>query len=67
MKSRKNPKKYAIGGIIGGIAGLGQAIYGGIEANKAKKEIERMTMREGRSMNAQINYLLMGNPLVQNI
>lgn len=42
MKSRKNPKKYVIGGIIGAAAGLGQAIYGGVQANKAKKEIERL-------------------------
>ena len=54
MKSRKNPKKYAIGGIIGGIAGLGQAIYGGIEANKAKKEIERI-QKTAPDLNAPIS------------
>jgi hypothetical protein len=54
MKSRKNPKKYAIGGIIGGIAGLGQAIYGGIEANKAKKEMERI-QKTAPDLNAPIS------------
>ena len=54
MKSRKNPKKYAIGGIIGGIAGLGQAIYGGIQANKAKKEMERI-QKTAPDLNAPIS------------
>ena len=42
MKSRKNPKKYTIGGIIGAAAGIGQAIYGISQANKAKRELERI-------------------------
>jgi len=48
MKSRKNPKKYAIGGllatsaIIGGLAGLGQSIWGGVQANRARKDMERI-------------------------
>jgi gas vesicle protein len=54
MKSRKNPKKYVIGGIIGGIAGLGQAIYGGIQANKAKKEMERI-QKTAPDLNAPIS------------
>ena len=54
MKSRKNPKKYIVGGIIGGIAGLGQAIYGGIQANKAKKEMERI-QKTAPDLNAPIN------------
>jgi gas vesicle protein len=54
MKSRKNPKKYLVGGIIGGIAGLGQAIYGGIEANKAKKEMERI-QKTAPDLNAPIS------------
>ena len=54
MKSRKNPKKYIVGGIIGGIAGLGQAIYGGIQANKAKKEMERI-QKTAPDLNAPIS------------
>ena len=54
MKSRKNPKKYVIGGIIGGVAGLGQAIYGGIQANKAKKEMERI-QKTAPDLNAPIS------------
>ena len=54
MKSRKNPKKYIVGGIIGTIAGLGQAIYGGVQANKAKKEMERI-QKTAPDLNAPIN------------
>ena len=54
MKSRKNPKKYIVGGIIGGVAGLGQAIYGGIQANKAKKEMERI-QKTAPDLNAPIS------------
>lgn len=54
MKSRKNPKKYVIGGIIGVAAGLGQAIYGGVQANKAKKEIERL-QKTAPDLNAPIS------------
>jgi hypothetical protein len=54
MKSRKNPKKYIVGGIIGGIAGLGQAIYGGIQANKAKKEMEKI-QKTAPDLNAPIS------------
>ncbi len=54
MKSRKNPKKYIIGGIIGAAAGIGQAIYGGIQANKAKKEIERL-QKTAPDLNAPIS------------
>lgn len=54
MKSRKNPKKYIIGGIIGAAAGLGQAIYGGVQANKAKKEIERL-QKTAPDLNAPIS------------
>jgi len=54
MKSRKNPKKYAIGGIIGGIAGIGQAIYGISQANKAKKEFERI-QKTAPDLNAPIS------------
>lgn len=54
MKSRKNPKKYVIGGIIGAAAGLGQAIYGGIQANKAKKELERI-QKTAPDLNAPIS------------
>jgi len=54
MKSRKNPKKYIVGGISGTIAGLGQAIYGGIEANKAKKEMERI-QKSAPDLNATIS------------
>jgi len=48
MKSRKNPKKYVVGGllarsaIIGGLAGLGQSIWGGVQANRARKDMERI-------------------------
>ena len=54
MKSRKNPKKYIVGGIIGTIAGLGQAIYGGVQANKAKKEMERI-QKSAPDLNATIS------------
>ena len=54
MKSRKNPKKYIVGGIIGGVAGLGQTIYGGIQANKAKKEMERI-QKTAPDLNAPIS------------
>lgn len=54
MKSRKNPKKYIIGGIIGAAAGLGQTIYGGIQANKAKKEFERI-QKTAPDLNAPIS------------
>lgn len=54
MKSRKNPKKYVVGGIIGAAAGLGQAIYGGIQANKAKKEMERL-QKSAPDLNAPIS------------
>lgn len=54
MKSRKNPKKYIIGGIIGAVAGIGQTIYGGVQANKAKKEIERL-QKEAPDLNAPIS------------
>ena len=50
MRLKKNKtapiKKYAIGGLIGGVAqaglGVGQAIYGGIQARKAGREMERL-------------------------
>jgi hypothetical protein len=43
MESRKKPKKYVVGGIIAaGVAGLGQAIYGGVQAAKAGKELKRL-------------------------
>lgn len=43
MESRKKPKKYVVGGIIAaGAAGLGQAIYGGVQAAKAGKELKRL-------------------------
>jgi hypothetical protein len=43
MESRKKPKKYVVGGIIAaGAAGLGQAIYGGIQTAKAGKELKRL-------------------------
>lgn len=43
MESRKKPKKYGVGGIIAaGAAGLGQAIYGGVQAAKAGKELKRL-------------------------
>ena len=50
MRLKKNKtapiKKYAIGGLIGGVAqaglGVGQAIYGGIQARKAGKEMDRL-------------------------
>ena len=59
MKSRKNPKKYAVGGaligpIIGTLAGAGQAIYGGVQARKTKKEIERL-QKEAPDLNATIS------------
>lgn len=59
MKSRKNPKKYAVGGslvgsVIGTLAGAGQAIYGGVQAKKAKKEIERL-QKEAPDLNAPIS------------
>lgn len=59
MKSRKNPKKYAVGGaligpIIGTLAGAGQAIYGGVQARKTKKEIERL-QKEAPDLNAPIS------------
>jgi hypothetical protein len=54
MKSRKNPKKYIVGGIIGGVAGLGQTIYGGIQANKAKKEMEKI-QKTAPDLNAPIS------------
>ena len=50
MRLKKNKtapiKKYAIGGLIGGVAqaglGVGQAIYGGIQARKAGREMDRL-------------------------
>ena len=54
MKSRKNPKKYIIGGIIGAAAGIGQTIYGISQANKAKKEIERL-QKTAPDLNAPIS------------
>lgn len=59
MKSRKNPKKYAVGGaligpIIGTLAGAGQAIYGAVQAKKTKKEIERL-QKEAPDLNAPIS------------
>jgi hypothetical protein len=43
MESRKKTKKYGVGGIIAaGAAGLGQAIYGGVQAAKAGKELKRL-------------------------
>ena len=43
MESRKKTKKYVVGGIIAaGAAGLGQAIYGGVQAAKAGKELKRL-------------------------
>lgn len=59
MKSRKNPKKYAVGGaligsVIGTLAGAGQAIYGGVQARKTKKEIERL-QKEAPDLNAPIS------------
>jgi predicted small secreted protein len=54
MKSRKNPKKYIIGGIIGAVAGIGQTIYGISQANKAKKEIERL-QKTAPDLNAPIS------------
>ena len=50
MRLKKNKtapvKKYAIGGLIGGAAqaglGIGQAIYGGIQARKAGREMDRL-------------------------
>ena len=43
MESRKKPKKYVVGGIIAaGAAGLGQAIFGGVQAAKAKKELKSL-------------------------
>lgn len=54
MKSRKNPKKYIIGGIIGAAAGIGQTIYGISQANKAKKELERL-QKTAPDLNAPIS------------
>lgn len=54
MKSRKNPKKYTIGGIIGAAAGIGQAIYGISQANKAKRELERI-QKTAPDLNAPIS------------
>lgn len=59
MKSRKNPKKYAVGGaligpVIGTLAGAGQAIYGAVQARKTKKEIERL-QKEAPDLNATIS------------
>lgn len=48
MKSRKNPKKYVVGGllagsaIIGGLAGVGQSIMGAVQAKRAKKDMEQI-------------------------
>jgi hypothetical protein len=47
MKAKKTGvKKYVAGGVIGGAIqgglGLAQTIYGGIQANKARKEMERV-------------------------
>jgi len=42
LKKKSGTKSYAVGGIIQAGLGLGQAIYGGIQANRSKKEMARV-------------------------
>ena len=41
-KSTKEPKKYAVGGAIQAAIGLGSAIYGGVQARRGRKALERL-------------------------
>lgn len=42
LKKKSGAKNYNVGGIVQAGLGLGQAIYGGIQANRARKEMARV-------------------------
>lgn len=42
LKKKSGAKSYAVGGIVQAGLGLGQAIYGGVQANRARKEMARV-------------------------